>query len=96
LRVRIARGRLCASVLVVTQRKMALVRALLGRATMAGVGAPCVVMGELAVGGGGREERKQEGGRREEKKKGRKKKEKEKKWENFLNLEISKKIKDNL
>jgi hypothetical protein len=77
LRVRIARGRLCASVLVVTQRKMALVRALLGRATMAGVGAPCVVMGELAVGGGG-EERKQEGGRREEKKKGRKKKKRRK------------------
>jgi hypothetical protein len=76
LRVRIARGRLCASVLVVTQRKMTLVRALLGRATMARVGAPCVVMGELAV--GGREERKQEGGTREEKKKGRKKKKRRK------------------
>jgi hypothetical protein len=32
--------------------------------------------------------------RREEE--GKEKKEKEKKWENFLNLEISKKIKDNL
>jgi hypothetical protein len=44
------------------------------------------------------EERKQEGGRREEKRReeGKEKKEKEKKWEIFLNLEISKKIKDNL
>jgi hypothetical protein len=53
LRAVIARGRPCASVLVAPQRKMTLVRALHGRAAMAGVGAPWPIMGELV--GEGRE-----------------------------------------
>jgi hypothetical protein len=45
LRVEIARGRSCASVLVVPRRKMTMGRALHGRAAMAGVGAPWPAMG---------------------------------------------------
>jgi hypothetical protein len=51
--VGIVKRRLCASILVVPQRIMTLVRALLGRAAMTGVGAAWPVIGELA--GEGRE-----------------------------------------
>jgi hypothetical protein len=56
LRVRIARGRSYASVLVTPQRKTSLCEALQGRAAMAGVGAPWAGHGELAgeERGGGR------------------------------------------
>jgi hypothetical protein len=53
LRAGIARGRLCASVLVISWRKMSLVEALHGRVAMAEVGTPWPAMGELA--GEGRE-----------------------------------------
>jgi hypothetical protein len=49
----IVRRRSCASVLVAPRRKMTFVRALHGRAAMAGFGAPWPIMGELA--GEGRE-----------------------------------------
>jgi hypothetical protein len=70
LRVRIARGRSYASILVVPQRKTTLGRALHGRAAMARVGAPWSAMGSSPERGkrGKEEGRKEQAGRRREEK----------------------------
>jgi hypothetical protein len=128
LRAEIARGRSCASILVVPQRKMVLVRALYGRRPWpeleltweapwgssperGGRGKERGTDRWVPWGGGGRarpgllclpvrdcllyvreESRKEEG----EEKRERKEKKGRKKSEKISNLEISKKIKDNL